>query len=151
MEGDPFMDELDELMDEYYRSGDVIILLRVFLDAARFGRVPPGEACDELREKLERYNAAECKTLDEALGVQRKKHWKQPAEHAKRGLYRSGSLVMSKIGCLWHRAQALKAAGMHTDEGLWEQLGREFNLSPSRARDWYYESKRHIEAPDAKQ
>lgn len=133
---DPFLDVLDSLMNEYWRSGDGLVLLEVFLEAARFGTPVPILASEELQAKLERYRSAECRTLDEALGVQRPKSWPQPAEKGKREKDRFG---MSKIGRLWHRAHALSASGMPFDEGMWEALAGEFDISPSRARDWYYE------------
>lgn len=138
-EEDPILEALDSLMHEYWRSGDGLVLLQIFLDAARYGRPAPSLAIDALREKLERYRSAECRTLDEALGVQRPKSWKLPAEKGKREKDHFG---ISKIGRLFLRAQALRATGMPVDEGLWEALADEFAVSPSRARDWYYEAVR---------
>lgn len=138
---DPFAEEVAALMHAYLEgaeSGSGLLLLEVFLAAARFGVPAPYDAFMELNDALERYRTGECRSLDEALAVHRPSNWKQPAQQAKARKING----MSQISWLWHRGQSLKRQGMGVGQELWQVLGEEFNLSPSRAKDWFYEVER---------
>ncbi len=132
-----FHDDVREALFEYERTEDGLLLLEVFRRAAQYGIPVPPDAYLALNGVLDRYQSGECKTLDEAFNVKRPQNWKQPATQAKRQIDRTG---MSRIGRLWHRGKELQAAGiMPTDNALWEALAAEFYVSPSRAKNWFYE------------
>lgn len=135
---DPFREDVAALMHDYLEGsnpGEGLLLLEVFRLAARYGVPAPYDALVELESILERYRTGECRTLDEAFDVRRPGNWKQPAQVAKSKTCNG----MSNISVLWYRAKALQRGGMGTGDELWHALGDEFHVSPSRAKNWYYE------------
>lgn len=146
---DPFDDDVLAEFDEYEETGNGLTLLQVFRRSAQYGIPAPYPAYRALTDILESYHSGEARTLDEAFNVKRPRNWNQSAARERSGRSKVQAIPgMSKISCLWYRAQALHADGMKKDGALWDALASEFHVSPSRAQQWYYEIEGIVKGKD---
>lgn len=151
---DIFEREVLEALDDFELTGDGLHLLEALRRLCQYRIAAPVDLYLALKEVLERYHSGSASTLDEAFNVSRPRYRNGPAERSKRA---KAPLTSSdedksrfkwlstpgipKIVRLFKRAEELSRSGIPIDQGLWDTLADEFHISPSRARDWYYEAK----------
>jgi len=145
---DAFYDDVRQDYQDYEDTDDGLLLLKVFYRAAQYGIPAPYDACLALKQILDRYDSGECRTLDEAFNVARPPHWKQPPIMEKNRVGFGPGGAFTKAGWLWHRAESLRREGMSIGGDLFAILAEEFNVSESRARDWYYEVSNNLKNVD---
>jgi hypothetical protein len=120
-------DELAQLHQEYLERGDRAALVRVVALCAERRQVIPDWAALALVTAIRKWDQAEARTMDEALGVERPRRWHQDAAR------RQAVLQPAVIDAL----QGLSAAGVSLTEDTFEQVAERFQIGATLVKRYW--------------
>ena len=120
-----------------YEDGEKDMLLMALKLSCELKESPiPQGVAQRVRENLIKWLELEVKSLDEAFQVEKKKNFRLGAERKKHNMALKiySSIVKSS------------KAGEGIDDDLFDEVGSEYGIGKTLAKDYYYEQKNRIEA-----
>lgn len=120
-------DELRQLHQEYLAHADRATLVRVLALCVERRQVLPDWAALPLTTALRKWEQAEERTLDQALGVDRPRGWRQGAAR------RQALLQPAVIEAL----QNLRASGASLTEDTFEQVAERFGIGATTVKRYW--------------
>lgn len=140
---DIFDEDILSVYEKYDASGNGLWLLESVRRCMQYGRPVPDLLRHDFEAALERYRAAEARTLDDAFHVSRPKSWSQTKA---RKLLQKDAVGLSLAHRVYAEIMKRHAAKEPIDEGMFEVVGEMFGMKPSACRDCYREAKAVIKA-----
>jgi hypothetical protein len=117
---------------------DPIFAMYAVQICGRLGFPVPKWADEMLWKTISAYERHEVATLDEAFKVKRPRHYRQEKE--REALEKSHKIYFD---CLKLQDEGVKIGDSRKGEGLFEIVGKRYNMSAGKVREYYY--KRHRE------
>lgn len=139
---DVFDEDIDSAFTEYRTTGNGLVLFETMRRCVQYGKPLPGDVWAAFMACLDKYNAGEARTLDEAFGVSRPKGWNQSA--AKSRSRKTGAGI-SCAGAVYLAVIHRNLNGRAIDDELFEEIASEYHISASTARNFYREVKANLE------
>lgn len=142
-EPDCFDADIDSAFDEYRKTGDGMVLFETMRRCVQYGKPFPDDVWAAFMAAVERYHTGAARTLDEAFGVSRPKGWNQPAalsrsQKTELGVSVAGAVYLAVVQRHLNASRAI-------DMELFDEVGEEYGLGGSTARNMYREVKDLLE------
>jgi hypothetical protein len=121
-----------------YEDGEKDMLLMALKLSCELKESPiPQGVAQRVRENLIKWSELEVKTLDKAFEVEKKKNFRLDAERKKHSV---ALKIYSRI------VKLSKKERRPIDDNLFDEVGNDFGIGKTLAKDYYYEQKNRIDA-----
>jgi len=128
---DFFKEDIDQCEIEYY-SGNSFMLFEAIRRCAQYSMLLPDWARWELERGMRKYTDAEVGEFGEAFGIAKQTHLR-----AKRKKH----LYAWKV---YERCIQLNKKGIGLDIPLWEEVAKEFPISPGQVKKYFYDVSQYL-------
>lgn len=128
-ESSPFEKDINDCQVKY-SAGDKLMLFVAILRCAQYKLPLPDWIRWELEAGMHKFIRAEAYEFGEAFGISREKYFRKDAEQKK-------SQLAFKVFRMVRDLHEKEGRGIH--QALFDYVGKEFGISGSTARDYYYE------------